>query len=228
MKKSGIYQITNILNGKFYIGSAVDLNQRKGIHFYNLKNNKHGNPHLQSSYNKHGKDNFVFEIIEECVVEILLLREQYYIDILKPNYNIRLVAKSNLGLKFSAESSEKKRMASTGKKHSEETKKKMSEAHKKREPRKPVSEETKFKMSIAQKRVIRKPLSEETKRKIINTQSKPFNMIRMSDNTIKKSFNSVREASEYLGVDKAAATKGINRVLKNKKFSYKNYFWEYI
>jgi group I intron endonuclease len=60
-----IYRITNMANGKFYIGSAESFARREWQHRYDLKRNAHKNPHLQASWNKHGEEMFVFEIIEE-------------------------------------------------------------------------------------------------------------------------------------------------------------------
>lgn len=80
--KGFIYQIVNKINGKRYIGSTTNAAKRKKEHFYNLSKNKHINIHLQRSYNKHGKESFVFEIIEEKVDnqdEIFAL-EQHYLD----------------------------------------------------------------------------------------------------------------------------------------------------
>ena len=61
-KKCGIYKITNIINNKVYVGSAVNVTYRFKTHKRLLKQNKHFNTHLQSSYNKYGKDNFKFEM----------------------------------------------------------------------------------------------------------------------------------------------------------------------
>ena len=61
----GIYKITNKINNKVYIGQSDRLNDREREHFYRLENQTHSNEYLQRSYNKHGKDIFLFEIIEE-------------------------------------------------------------------------------------------------------------------------------------------------------------------
>lgn len=98
-----------------------------------FKNNKHDNPYLQNAYNKYGKNNFKFEIIEECIVDNLISREQYYLDKMKPwkreiGYNICITAtgsKANLGKKFTKEHKEKISKALKGRKCSEEHIKKM-------------------------------------------------------------------------------------------------------
>ena len=78
--KSGIYQIRNLVNNKIYVGSASDFYERKSQHFSLLKYGKH-NQKLQNSYNKYGKDNFVFEVIEFVEDKNKLLEyEQYWID----------------------------------------------------------------------------------------------------------------------------------------------------
>ena len=50
---------------------------------------------------KYGYSNFELEILEYCEVSNLLIREQYYIDNLKPIYNIAKIVGSNLGIKKS-------------------------------------------------------------------------------------------------------------------------------
>ena len=44
--KCGIYMILDLINGKRYIGSSVDMYNRLHEHFHNLKNNKSHNNHL--------------------------------------------------------------------------------------------------------------------------------------------------------------------------------------
>lgn len=88
MKISGIYKITNIVNGNFYIGQSVDIESRWKSHLYELKKNIHGNEHIQRAWNKYGSNNFTFEIIEECENDVLNNRELYWMNELKPQYNI--------------------------------------------------------------------------------------------------------------------------------------------
>ena len=44
---------------------------------------------------KNGYSNFSLEILEYCSPENVILREQYYMDLLKPDYNILKTAGSN-------------------------------------------------------------------------------------------------------------------------------------
>lgn len=101
---TGIYKIINKINNKFYIGSCVSSKQRKNRHWNELRQNIHFNSHLQRSVNKYGLENFEFKIIE--VVEDktnLLIREQYYLDTLKPDYNLAPTAGSQMGVIFTKE-----------------------------------------------------------------------------------------------------------------------------
>lgn len=117
MKDCGIYKIKNIKTGHCYIGQSIHLSKRKSDHFHSLRKNKHYNKHLQSSYNKWGKDSFIFEIIINCESDELTKLEQYYVDTLHPKYNILTeCVNSPKGKKF---------------KKSKETRKKISKALKK-------------------------------------------------------------------------------------------------
>jgi len=57
-----------------------------------LKHGKHHSPHFQHAWDLYGENNFVFEVIEECNKDILIEREQFYFDSLKPEYNISKIA----------------------------------------------------------------------------------------------------------------------------------------
>ena len=77
---AGIYCIKNKVNGKKYIGRSIDIKKRWDSHKYHLRNNRHDNKHLQSSWNKHGEDNFEFILLEKPEEECLADREQWYFD----------------------------------------------------------------------------------------------------------------------------------------------------
>jgi group I intron endonuclease len=80
MATVGIYKIRNKLNGKFYIGSSVDISRRFSHHQLDLSKNKHDNPHLQNAWNKYGGENFEFEIVRLCSKINLLSEEQKDLD----------------------------------------------------------------------------------------------------------------------------------------------------
>lgn len=122
---SGIYQITNLVNKKVYIGSSENIAKRWVHHKSNLRNNKHHSFHLQRSYNKHGEEIFSFSILATCPVEYLLKLEQWFLDNVKPEYNNSKKAGNCLGVKHTKESGEKKRVALEGRIFSEESKDKM-------------------------------------------------------------------------------------------------------
>lgn len=92
--KSGIYKITNIIDGRVYIGKSINMPSRKTQHFSKLKLNKHVNSLLQNAFNKWGGDlTFKFTVIEYCPEDQLNEWEIFYINAykstnIKYGYNI--------------------------------------------------------------------------------------------------------------------------------------------
>lgn len=113
-KTSGIYQICNTINGHCYIGSSVDIQHRWSDHKHRLRKGVHHSQYLQRAFNKYGEDAFEFSVIETCLVPVLILREQYYIDKLNPEYNIVQTAGSALGMKHTDAARKKMSVAKTG------------------------------------------------------------------------------------------------------------------
>lgn len=144
-----IYKITNLINGKCYIGQTTkSLEQRFKEHCSNHSNCRA----IKSALRKYGAENFKIETIVECSsIEELNEKEEYYIQFfnsLVPNgYNLtkgglnhefteetkRILSERGkgennpfYGKKHSKETIEYLRKLSTGKKQSKETKLKMS------------------------------------------------------------------------------------------------------
>lgn len=128
----GIYAICCIENGRQYVGSAVDVAKRWKLHHRHLSQGRHHSKHLQRAWNKYGESSFVFVVLEECSKSELIEMEQKHIDIMKPKFNSRPMAASQLGFKMSDESkaklseSAKRTKNFTGHSHSEETKARIS------------------------------------------------------------------------------------------------------
>lgn len=194
----GIYIIKNITTGKIYVGSSAYISQRKSCHFGKLKRGIHPNKLLQNSFDKHGVDNFRFEILEliefsedkNIIKEKLIEREQFWLDkymsYKKENgYNIRTVADSNLGVSggpLSEEHKQKISKSNIGKKHSPES--------------------------------IRKGVLSRA-----GTIDKPVINI-----TTNKIFNSIKEASEFYNIDRA----GISHTCLGNNSESGGYKWAYI
>jgi len=109
---AGIYKIVNNTNGKLYIGSSNNIEKRLRYHQSLLNNGKHYNKHLQHAFNIVSGD-FSFSILEVCNIEMLLLQEKYFIDILNtlnPIHGFNKAPHPNSGtrgLKWSEESKQK-------------------------------------------------------------------------------------------------------------------------
>jgi group I intron endonuclease len=128
MAVMGIYEILNRENGKFYIGSSVNIPKRWKRHLNELNNGCHGNDHLQRAWNKYGPEAFDFSIIEKVDKRATLLdREQHWLDHTKSyeyeiGYNICPQAHSpnpgyspRKGVKVSKETKKKQSEAKLGK-----------------------------------------------------------------------------------------------------------------
>jgi len=246
-KKGGIYKISDNY-GNFYIGSAKEFKRRASQHETGLDKGKHHNKRLLNLWKKHGKDNFLFEILE--VVEGTTHKrrsvEQKYIDRFWGNPNFlnhkRKVTKTQGPWSSTPEETRKKmRLAKLGKirgPHSEETKKKIGKANSKKKR----SEEEKQHL---RKVMLGKCRSAETKQKISKTMKekglKPPSWLgkHHSDTTKHKLskqviqlndkmeplavFASLTEASMKSKVD----TGSISKCCNNKRKSAGGYIWKY-
>lgn len=92
--RTGIYRWVHIESGKSYIGSSIKLNIRFKQYFnYNHISYPKRNLIIYKSLLKYGYAGFRLEILEFCDPKVLSEREQYYINSIKPQYNISTVGR---------------------------------------------------------------------------------------------------------------------------------------
>ena len=226
----GIYRITNLIDGKSYIGQSIDIRRRFCDHRCFAHET---NRHLKFALEKYGKDNFKYEVLEECSAEMLDERERFYIKTLSPEYNVtnggqgrgrhlpdevkevlRRHGKAQWARKTEAEKAETlSRLLCGGK-----------VGH-------PVSEEAREKLRRAN---LGKKQSRETieKRKQTILRKKANGYVQTNGEHRKKiicldtgiRYNSVKEAGEALGIRPT----NISAVLKGKQKTTHGYRFEYL
>ena len=129
MKIFGIYKIQSIIKPRrCYVGSSINIKKRWNDHLKRLRNNHHENIKLQRHYNKYGESDFVFIILEPCLPNFLLIREQYYIDKFNPYFNLSKKASGGNYGKLSEKHKRKISEAHKGRKKSEEHKRNIGNA----------------------------------------------------------------------------------------------------
>lgn len=112
--KAGVYRFINKTNGKSYIGSSSNLGRRFTEYLsiaYLQKQIEKGTSRISNSLLKHGHHSFSLEILEYCEENKATTREQYFLDLLNPEYNILSKAGSSLGYIHSEETKAKMSLA---------------------------------------------------------------------------------------------------------------------
>lgn len=200
--QSGIYRWVNNLNGKTYVGSAINLSKRLGSYFNEKELNRNPRP-IQDALLKYGHQNFTLEILEYCSKAKLLEREQFYLDLLIPDYNILKYAYSLLGFKHSEETLEKFKTRIVSPEHKEI----LSSIHK----GKLVSEETRNKLAVATASYRKNnPLTTEALANITAKTLAREGVLNTQTNEIKE-FSNQTEAGEFLGVTRQAIYNAVKR-----------------
>lgn len=203
-----IYKITSKINPlKFYIGSAVNYKNRMNRHIYSLKINNHKNLKIQNHFNKYGVEDLQFSIIEFVEEkEMLIKREQFYIDLLNPTFNICRVAGSSLGVKRSEEYKLKMSASKKGKKH---------------------RSICNIEKSIRQTGIKRKAgykHTEEAKLKISKNNGKTKSIIQMNlEGVFLQEWGSIKSAAETLQIHGSGISMCCRGVIKKTA----NYKWKY-
>ena len=146
----GVYRIFNSISLKSYVGSSIDIEDRWLRHKKDLRAGCHHSIKLQRSWDLHGFEAFIFEILVECPREQLDWQEALFqakFNCIEDGYNLVALslenglvlrghseetklklAKANLGKTFTMERCANISKALTGRITSEEQKNSISEA----------------------------------------------------------------------------------------------------
>jgi len=136
-----VYKITNMVNGKVYVGQTV-----RGIHTRWTEHKRHALtggdthrcPRLSRSIRRHGPDNFVIDILEICTnLDDLNKREEYWIGTLQSMDKSKGYNLQSGGMNMVPSESTRARMSvwQIGRKFSDESRKRMSDSHRSLPPR---------------------------------------------------------------------------------------------
>jgi group I intron endonuclease len=150
---------------------------------------------------KYGYTNFKLEILEYCDKEFLIDKEQYYIDLLKPEYNILKKAGSRFGHKASYATKKAISIALKNRRVSNEDRFKKESFIKYNNAVKIVSMNTKSKLSLRSQGV----------------NVKVFN----KENSLVYSFPTLAIAAKCLGVHRATISKILNKNISYDEYIYK-------
>lgn len=209
ISKPAIYRWINNVNGKSYVGSSVNLTNRL-YKYYSAKHLIESKLPIVKAILKYGYSNFSLEILEYCTINNIIEKEQYYLDLLRPEYNILKIARSSLGFKHSEKTLELFRNRIV----SEETKELLSKAAIGRT----LTEEDKEKISKARKGI---QLSIETRSKISKSTTNLIGIpvkVKNVKTGEELEYTNLTEAGEALNVSRTAIKKALDtgRHLKKK------------
>lgn len=171
---------------------------------------------IYSAILKHGYHNFQLEILEYCTKENAVSREQYYIDLLNPEYNLNPTAGSRFGANITEESRVKMSTAAQGRKHTEETKNLISLASKGMANHnfgKTHSKETKALISLA--RLGKSFLSDSIKAKMSEESGTALRITDLNTNETSE-FSSITKAAKAMNVTQPP----LSRRVKNTQGSF--------
>jgi len=202
-KLSGVYRWTNKINGKSYIGSSTNIGKRL-TQYYNytyISSSRH-NMLIYKAILKHGHSNFTLEIFEYCTPSEAVKREQHYLDLFKPEYNILPTAGSSLGYKHTEETLAKFRARVQTPEHKAKLKEHLA--------------------SISAS----KEHSERSRKRMLKINELKGNPVEVFDVKTNKTsvYTSARQAAKAIGcvhstillADKTLREKGVNKLIKKR------------
>ena len=238
LNKSGIYLLSNLITSDIYVGQSINLGKRLGQYLTLSYLEDRSNLIISRALVKYGYINFSISILEYCDKSVLTEKEQHYIDILNPAYNILKVAGSSSGYKHSLESKDKRSKSLKGvyvginsslygKTHTEKTKEIMSLDRRGIDNYfygKTHSEETK---ELIRQKALNRKHSAETLEKMAKVRGNPVNIYETNDKhgfQLIGNFISARKAGLFLNISGSTIIKYMHsgEIFKERyKFSSK-------
>jgi group I intron endonuclease len=217
-RKSGIYRWNNKVTHKSYVGSSINLSSRLST-YYSKKamqaKIKTSTSIIYSALLRHSYANFTLDILEYCEVDILIEREQYYLDLLKPEYNILKVANSRLGSKHSLKTRALISLKLKGVNHpffgktlSKEVRMKISESNKA------------FWLKIKTKREIKLKTPETLLKMSLRSHGVSVKVLDKNNNLV-KTFTTIKSAAKHFGVSSTTMSR-----IENKG-TYDNFIFKF-
>lgn len=218
MKQSGVYKITSPSN-KIYIGQSIDLQKR--LNDYQKYNKTGTQIRLKASFDKYGVENHIFEIIEECPIELLNQKERYwqeYYDVLGENgLNCKLTSLKDKSGKLRQEIKDKISQSLKGQKRTEEQKQKMSNSQKGKKQSKETIEKRIDKIKKLNKdENHRRKFGKSLRKKIYQYDNKGIFI---------KEWESLRTASRELNIQSSQISRSTKRGSNNN--SAGGFLWSY-
>lgn len=214
----GVYALICKITQKFYIGSSVYLGCRMLDYMQPAYLAKRANSPVTRAIIKYGLNNFCFIVLETCELKDVLKIEQYWLDFLKPEYNLSPTAGSTLGVILSEETKNQISIARLGKTHTMETRQLMSDTR--RGPNNPMfgkshSEETKTLLSAALKGPkgplsgIQRPAEVLHLMRVNHPHTKAVYQYTQDQKEFIAKYDSIRQAAELTGISRVYISKCI-------------------
>jgi group I intron endonuclease len=217
---SGVYALICMVTNKVYIGSSIKLGARFLDYMQPAYLGSRPNSPLVKAIIKYGYINFCFTVLETCKPYEVLEREQYWLDLISPEYNLSPTAGSTLGVSLSTETKAKLRAVRLGKTHSLETRKLMSDTRKGSNAYwygKTHSEESKAKISTAKQGALhpyygkKRPAETVALMRVNHPHTKVVFQYSSDRLTFIAKFDSISLAAELIGVSRGYLTRCLNQ-----------------
>lgn len=202
----GIYIWYNNITNKYYVGSGKDLQDR--LRRYFLPSELKSKRMISQSLNKHGYENFTLIIVytfnKNITNNLLLEKEQYFIDLLNPYYNIAKLAGNTKGVLHTDEAKLKISLSLSNKPRNESVKANLKEKLKGN------------KNSLGVKR------DEEFKKRITLNSSRKISVYDINNNLL-NNFDSINSTASYFKVNRGTISKYIKlgKIYDNKYYFIK-------